>query len=410
MTTSRSFVKLGLGGGVALLLSLGAGVAWSWFHPRDVTAQVEVEHPRAGAAQFSSVERIKVAQVQRSDLLLRKEATGYLEPWRLVKVAAETSGRVVARLVEEGQPVRAGQLLVRLDDSETLLEVREAEADWLKIRAQYAVNYESGLSWSQPSSRKTAADSGEAGKAERLFEEGLISKQRLAEARHEETKDLLSGRRQIEIRAASSGLLQAEQRLSRAHLALNRSGIRAPFAGRIADLAAEPGQQIAPGESLLTLLDDARLKVEVSVLEADIVRLHEGSLARVRIPALGDAVLDGFVHTINPIVDPETGTGRVTVTLPNPRGRVMPGLFSYVELETGRLPDRLLVPAAAVLERQDRKVVFRIEEGKALWTYVETGARSGELIEILSGLEEGDRVAIANHFALAHEAPVEVEE
>jgi RND family efflux transporter MFP subunit len=409
MTTSRSFVKLGLGGGAALLLSLGAGVAWSWFHPRDVTAQVELEHPRAGVAQSSSVERIKVAQVQRSDLSLRKEATGYLEPWRLVKVAAETSGRVVTRLVEEGQSVKAGQLLVRLDDRETLLEVREAEADWLKIRAQYAVNYESGLSWSQPS-RKTAANSGEAGKAERLFDEGLISKQRLAEARHEETKDLLSGRRQIEIRAASSGLLQAEQRLSRAHLALNRSGIRAPFAGRIADLAVEPGQQIAPGESLLTLLDDTRLKVEVSVLEADIVRLREGSLARVRIPALGDAVLDGLIYTINPIVDPKTGTGRVTVTLPNPRGRVMPGLFSYVELETGRLPGRLLVPAAAVLERQDRKVVFRVEEGKALWTYVETGARSGELIEILSGLKEGDRVAIANHFALAHEAPVEVEE
>ena len=86
----------------------------------------------------------------------------------------------------------------------------------------------------------------------------------------------------------------------------------------------------------------------------------------------------------------------------------MPGLFAYVELETGRLPDRLLVPVAAVLERQDRQLVFRIEEGRALWTYVTTGARSGDLVEITDGLAEGDLVAVKDHFALAHEAPVEL--
>jgi RND family efflux transporter MFP subunit len=407
MTAMHSSRKLWLGSGAALLLTLFTGAAWTW-RPEEIAAQVQPEIPSSAAARFEPVARVKAALVRREDLSLRKEATGYLEPWRSVAVSAETSGRVVTRRVEEGQWVGAGQILVRLDDRERLLEIREAEAEWLKIRAQYAVNYESGMAWSQPAAGGAAMAGGEAGGAERLFAEGLISKQELDKTRRKETEHLLSGRRQGEIRAASSGLVQAEQRLSRARLAIERTEINAPFAGRVADVAVEPGQQISPGEPLLTLLDDSRLKVEVAVLEADIVRLREGSPARVRIPALGDKVLDGTVHTINPLIDPKTGTGRVTVTLPNPRGRLMPGLFAYVDLEIGRLPERLLVPVAAVLERQDRQLVFRIEKGKALWAYVKTGARSGDLVEILDGLAEGDLVAVDNHFALAHEAPVEV--
>jgi RND family efflux transporter MFP subunit len=410
MTAMRSHRKLWLGIGGILLLTLFAGAAWTRSRSGAIAAQVQPETAPSTSGRFESVARVKAIPVRREDLSLRKEATGYLEPWRSVEVSTEATGRVVRRLVEEGQWVGAGQLLVGLDDRERLLEIREAEAEWLKIRAQYAVNYESGMAWSQPAAGEVAAASGEPGGAERRFAEGLISKQELDKERRKETEHLLSGSHQREIRAASSGLAQAEQRLSRAHLALKRTGIIAPFAGRVADLAVEPGQQISPGEPLLTLLDDARLKVEVSVLETDIVRLREGRPATVRIPALGDMVLDGTVHTINPLVDPKTGTGRVTVTLPNPRGRLMPGLFAYVELETGRLPERLLAPAAAVLERQDRQLVFRIEKGKALWAYVKTGARSGDLVEILEGLAEGDLVAVSNHFALAHEAPVEVVE
>lgn len=407
MTRRRSRRKLWLGGGFALLLTLAAAAAWSWFRPLEATPVEAAEAPDPGM-RFDAVARVEAVRVRREDLSLRREATGYLEPSRRVEVAAETAGRVVERRVEEGERVTAGQLLVRLDSRERLLEVREAEAEWLKIRAQYAVEYEQDPREGRGAGAARPRVPSEIGNAETLFEEGLISKQELAEARRRnETEELLAGRRQGEIRAANSGLAQAEQRLERARLALEHAEIATPFAGRVADLAVELGQQVAPGEALLTLLDDERLEVDVDVLEADVVRLRPGAPARVRVPALDDLVLEGWVHTINPLVDPQTGTGRVTVALTNPRG-LMSGLFAYVELETGRLPDRLLVPAAAVLERQDRQLVFRIEDDRALWTYVETGARSGDLVEIIEGLAEGDLVAVKDHFALAHEAPVEV--
>lgn len=399
-----------LAAAIGLLLTLATGAAWSWFRPLEATATVaEAEAPRPGT-RFDAVARVEAVRVQREDLSLRREATGYLKAARRVAVAAEVAGRVVERRVAEGERVAADEILVRLDPRDRLLEIEEAEAEWLKIRAQYAVNYER-----EPRERPGTGVAGtpvrpEPEDAERLFEQGLISRRELAAARRRrgETAGLLSGGRQEEIRAATSGLAQAEQRLERARLALERTEIAAPFAGRVADLAAEPGQQVAPGGTLLTLLEDERLEVDVDVLEADVVRLRAGSPARVRVPALDELVLEGRVSTINPLVDPKTGTGRVTVTLPNPRGRLMPGLFAYVELETGRLPNRLLVPVAAVLERQDRQLVFRIEEGRALWTYVTTGARSGDLVEIVDGLAEGDLVAVKDHFALAHEALVEV--
>jgi RND family efflux transporter MFP subunit len=408
MTGTRKRRALWLISGSAVVLALAVGGAWSWLRPLEATEEIgTMEIASPAARPPDAVARIGVARVERRDLSVRREATGYLEPARRVQVAAEAAGRVVERRVREGERVAAGQILVRLDPRDRILEVREAEAEWLKIRAQYAVEYER-----EPGPEAAAAPPAvapEAREAEHLFAQGLISRQELVEARRrQETAGLLSGSRQGEIRAVTSGLVQAEQRLERARLALERTEITAPFAGRVADLAVEPGQQIAPGETLLTLLEDARLEVDVDVLEADVVRLRPGAPARVRVPALDDLVLEGTVHTINPLVDSATGTGRVTVRLPNPRGRLMPGLFAYVEMETGRLADRLQVPVAAVLERQDRQLVFRIEDGRALWTYVTLGARSGDLVEITDGLAEGDRVAVKDHFALAHEAPVEV--
>ena len=226
-------------------------------------------------------------------------------------------------------------------------------------------------------------------------------------ARREEIARLLSGASQGEVRAASSGLAQAEQRVERSRLALERTRIAAPFSGRVADLEVEVGQQIGPGETLFTLLQDDRLKVDVDVLEADIVRQRPGAPARVTIPSADGLVLEGSVYAINPRVDSTTGTGKVTVAIDNPRGLLLSGLFANVELETRRLPGRLIVPAEALLARQGRDLVFRIEKGRALWTYVTVGERSGEQVEITEGLSQGDLIAAGQHFALAHEAPVE---
>jgi HlyD family secretion protein len=391
--------------GVALL---GAG-GFIWISWRPSEAAVPpVQKTAAAAIAEPAAARVQAVRVRLADLPLRAQATGYLEPWRKVTIQAETAGRVLNRTVEEGGCVGAGSLLVLLDDREQRIALEEAQAEWLKNQAAYAVNYQGEEPAKARSLAPAAGSSDEILRLERLAAEGLLPKRALDEARRRyETDRLLSGARQGDVRAASSGLAQSEQRVERSRLAIEKTRITSPFSGCVADLKVEAGQQIAPGEALMTLLQDDRLKVDVDVLEADIVRVRRGAPARVRIPSAGNLVLEGSVYTVNPRIDPETGTGRVTVAIANPRHLLLTGLFASIELETDRLRHRLVVPASALLVRQGRDLVFRIENGKAFWTYVQVGAKSGDLVEITDGLSEGDLVASGGHFALAHEAPVE---
>lgn len=388
------------------ILFVSAIFLWMVWRPPATEAAPEVltSGPPLTAAH------VEAMRVRRADFSLRAEATGYLEPWRKVEIGAEISGRVIERSVEEGSEVASGALLFRLDDRDHQIELEEAQAEWLKIQAGYAVDFGGADAKSGREQVSRSPDSnGEVRRAEQLLREGLISKYDLNEIRRRsEAARILSGSHRGEVRAASSGLAQAEQRVERARLALERTRILAPFAGRVADLAVEVGQQVSSGERLLTLLEDDRIKVDVDVLESDMPDIRRSAPARVRIPSLDNLTLEGLVHTINPRVEPETGTGRITVAISNRRRLLLAGLFTSVELETRRLASRLVIPSSALLARQGRSLVFRLEDGRALWTYVQVGERSGNLVEVTEGLSEGDLVATSGHFSLAHEAPVEV--
>jgi HlyD family secretion protein len=351
---------------------------------------------------------VEAVHVRRANLSLRAEATGYLQAWRRVDVHAEIAGRVRRRAVEEGAQVQAGTPLVELDDRDRRFDLKDAQAAWLKAQATYAVDFSTGGEEKKAAGPAPAAAASQTDTdLERLRRDGLVSAQRYEELRRgQESSQLLSGSRRSEVRAAANGLAQAEQQVERCRIALERTLIAAPFPGRVADLNVELGQQISPGDTLLTLLEDDRLKVDVDVLEADLVWLRTGAPAEVRVPSLGELTLPGTIATITPRVKTDTGTGRVTIAIANPEHRLVAGLFATVRLETRKLPGQLVVPARAVLIRQGRELVFRVDHGKALWTYVKLGARSGDLVAIAEGLNEGDVVAVGGHFALAHETPV----
>jgi len=366
----------------------------------------------AAAANLREARRqpVEAAAVERRSLSVLAEATGRLEPWRQAELSVEVGGRVQARLVEPGQRVAAGAELIRLDPIDRELELAEAKADLLRVQATYALMVASDRKKSAGAEAPLAAPEEETfAAAKARFDQGLISRAELDRIRRRsEATQLLGGERQDEVRAVNIGLLQAEQQLERTQLQLRRTRLEAPFAGRVADLKVEQGQQLSPGQLCLTLLDDSRLTVAVDVLERDLLRIKVGARASVRIPALDDRVFGGRVHSINPRVDSTSGTGRVSVVVDNPEGELLPGVFAFVKLETGQRPEQVVVPAAAVLMRQGRELVFRIDQGRALWSWVKTGARTEEWVEVLEGVAVGEQVAVAGHFALAHEAPVTV--
>ena len=393
----------------ALIFVLAVGALFIYaLYPGLTGATSDEERPTIDAALTSPV-RVGSFVVTSRDLILRAEATGYLAPWRAADISAESSGRVVERLVEEGQFVSEGDVLLRLDDRDQLIELSEAEAALLDARAVYAVNTSRAVE-SVVDTARVAHARARLIDIEEAFVRGEASQDDvMAERRRFESALVLSGSERAAVQAVTSGLVQAEQRLERARLALTRRMVTAPFAGRVADLQVEAGQHVGPGQTAVSIIDDSRMKVEVDVLESDLVGVSVGGTTLVRIPSHNDAAFQGAVYSINPRIDTRTGAGRVTVVVSNPQRRLMSGLFAYVALETGRLSNRLVVPTEAVLVRQGRDLVFRLSEGRAEWVYVTVGRRSGDEVEILDGIREGDTIAISGHYALAHDAPVAAE-
>lgn len=328
---------------------------------------------------------VEGARVRRDTFVLWVRAEGEAAPLRRSVFEAEVAGPVTEVPVERGDRVSEGDLLVRIDPSEYRLDVREREAELERARA----DYESLI----------------------LYDEQLEDDSLRAERR-----------RQARIR---SGVPQAEVALEKARSTLEQTEIRAPFDGWVADLAVEPGSRVREGDSLVSVLDLSRMEVEVQVLETALPAIDPGRRVRARFPAFPRREFEGRVAAINPRVDPESNTARVTVRLENPRVRIVPGMHASVEI-AGRLHEnRTFVPREAVVERDQRQVVFVFEPdepggqvGRAQWRYVNTGLESDEFVEIAPPEEDGQAgpeelrgrvVLVDGHSTLTHDARVRLE-
>jgi len=371
----------------------------------DRTATEEPEYARSP---------VEVLVLERVEFPLRTEATGHLAPWRESKISAQISGLILERPVEEGHRVRAGQVILRFDDRETRILLAEAEAALLQARADYAVQLSNAGELAAMDTTELADARVRLKNAKMAFSDGTITQIELDRAqRHFEAMDVLAGNRREDVAAVYTNLTQREQQVEKVRLQLERTQVVAPFSGRISDLQVEKGQHVGAGAHLLTLLEDHRMKVSVDVLEGDLVHVTPGVSANVIVPSYSDEVFQGYVHAVNPSVNPKTGSGRITVALRNPGGRLVSGLYADVALETNRLQDRMVAPSEAVIVRQGRDVVFLVKGGKSYWMYVIVGERSGNFTEIVRGdspsvVEPGDSLVVTGNYALAHDVPVEV--
>ena len=342
--------------------------------PDGTNGTVAAETPGEDAGSASKVSLPVVgAEVRRGDLILSINTTGQVRSQAVANLKAEVSGTIDRVLVHPGQRVTKGQPLVTLDRRSFDLNVREAEA----AVAQATVLFNDNV----------VPDSVVTGKA-------------VPEDRRE-------------IARVRSGLLAAEVRLERAKLERERAVIEAPFNGVIDRVEVAPGERVSAGESVATVVDVSDLRVEASVLEHDLPLLRVGGDAAVLSPAAGASV-HGAISAILPLVDSTTRAGRAVVRVPaSAAASLRPGMYADVKLESSRLPNRILVPTRAVIEREGRPLVFVVKNGRAQWTYVTPGRTNGTDTEILADsvsgqipVAVGDTVLIEGHLTLTHDAPV----
>jgi len=277
-----------------------------------------------------------------------------LEAEAQVQVLAEAARQVRKLAVEEGDVVRRGQLLLRLQDDEQRTAVAKVESELGKVRREYD-------------------------RQQRLFQQGFLSEEDFSNATY-----------QIE---------QLELRLDEAKRELSYTEVRAPIGGTITGRHVNLGDHISPNQHLFDIVDFDSIVARVFVPEKELARLRSGQETRLSAPSLGPEVHLGRIERIAPIGDPQSGTVKVTIAIPG-RHTLRPGLYVDVELVTDVHEDALLVPKRALVYDQDQIFVYRLLENTVERVRVRPLLENKETIEPVDGLEVGDQLVVAGQAGL----------
>jgi RND family efflux transporter MFP subunit len=307
---------------------------------------------------------VEIAAVEVGTIARRVTVSGVVEPIRAVGINTQISGAILGVEALEGDLVRAGTVLARLDDRELRAQVASAEASHEMARANFQ-------------------------RSERLRERQVITA--------------------AEYDRDRSALAAAEAQLQQLRTRLEYTTIRAPITGMITEKRAEAGDIVGVQTRLFTLADVDTMVVRVQVSELDVVQLDPGDAVAVLLDAYPNRPLTGRIRRIFPAADPATRLVPVEIALRQDGERIArAGFLARVELALSARTGVLLVPASAVVGDASSSAVFIVQDGAALRRTVRTGLNSEGRVEILSGVAPGDPVIVAGNNGLRDGATVRV--
>ena len=316
---------------------------------------------------------VEVAATQRAEMAAIYNGTAPIESERKAFVMPKVKGEIRAVLADEGQRVRAGQTLARLDGDQLRLEVALNEATMRKLERDYARNLE-------------------------LQQKGLISATAIDNLKYE-----------LEAATANWQL---------ARLQLSYCDIRSPIDGtvtvrldivKIGNTVTPVGGVIEAGESSLFVIEDLNsLIVRVNVPERELSKLSVGQVAELSLDAVPGRTFTGKIALISPYVNAETATFEVRIRVTDTDALLRPGMFARVAIVYERKPDALQIPRTALLDGDGPPKVFVVQEGKAMERAVQLGLSNGAMIEVVSGLKDGEQVVVVGQGALKPGAAVRI--
>ena len=361
---------------------------------------------------------VKVAKAVMGDLVMTLKSPGEAYTEKRIAMKAEVGGVVKNLYAAEGRHVKEGDLLVELDDREYRLRLEKLEAQRLRYLSELFLE-------KQFAATSQEADPGTIDKLDKAqaaydriseaFKKGLVSQADLEKAQGDYELALIeAGRKKDEIMASTKGLTQAEIDVKIARMDVEKTRIRAPFAGIVTDIKLSPKERLDPSRELFTLVDISRIKVKAKVLESEVGKIVAGREVEIRFSAFPGRAFKGRIEAVSPVINAEDKTCAVHVTMDNPSEEVKPGMHAEVEIPTEIFKDRLLVPQQAILVRGGRKLVFAVEGDVAKWRYIEVGLENERFAEVLPGKEPGwgvtagDTVIIEGHLTLAHDTRVSI--
>ncbi len=367
--------------GLVLLLIAAAGAGYLLVGNKAITVRTATAQALNGVQASTSV----------------LDASGYVTARRQATVSAKVTGQVTEVLIEEGQRVRAGEVLARLDDSDAKAQLELARAQLDAARAQLA-----GLRLLLVQAQRDDA------RQRDLLARKLTSQQSADDARTlVDTRDaaIVTQQRQVEV---------AQRSVEVAQVALDDTVIRAPFSGVITVKAAQPGEIVSPFSAgggytrtgIGTIVDMDSLEIEVEVNEAYIGRVQTDQPVQTTLNAYPDWKIPGKVIAIIPAADRSKATVKVRLSIDVKDPRIVPDMGARVAfLEdaasaagTGaqaETPAGVLIPAGAIRTQGDSQQVFVLADGRARVRTVKLGQAYSDLRQVLEGVSDGERVILA---------------
>ena len=306
---------------------------------------------------------VKVLSVETGEISEHVLYSATVEAEATIDIYAQASGLVRRILVEEGSKVSEGQVLVELVDDELKLDEAEAKLAYQKIDAQL---------------RRKAE----------LYNRKLLAK--------EEYEDL---RMSVE---------QAKIRWERARLALAHAQVRAPVDGVIAKRLVKIGDRVGQSAKLYEMVNLSRLIAHVHVPGQGMQNLSLGQRAMITTDFLPNEKFEGRILRISPVVDPGSGTFKVTLELASDDRRLRPGMFVNAHIVTATHSDAVLVPKRAVVYDDGMPHVFVVADSMAQKVRFDIGFNDTEHVEVISGIAKGDLIVVVGQNGLKDKAKVRI--
>lgn len=345
---------------LVVVAALAGGGYYAYRNQRAGTQQAQasaVSGPRAVPVEVASVETMTVNE--------EVEALGTLAADESVIIASEIAGRVVALGFKEGERVKAGQDLVKLDTAILDAELKQALADL-------------GL----------ARDTNERLRA--LVQRG-------------------SGT-QVALDESTARLASSEARVQLAKAKLAQSTIVAPFSGVVGLRSVGIGDYVSVGKPLIVLTSIDPIKVDFRVPEIYLSRVKVGQPVQVRVDAVPDRTFTGQIFAIDPVVDVNGRAIRLRANVPNGDLALKPGLFARLSITVDQRENAMVIPEMAVVPDGVGKMIYVAENGKARRVAVELGKRLPGKVEVVGGLKPGMQIITAGQMRLRDGSTISVKE